>query len=123
MKESRVLTKLTKKTQYAWVYQRGRVWTEGLLIMKAVPNGLGLSRCGFSVTKKVGNAVQRNRLKRLLREVMHLQIINPSWDVVFVVRPKAVTADYHQLEEAVTKLLTRARLLEDSDEAVSARFN
>ncbi len=91
--------------------------------MKAVPNGLGLSRCGFSVTKKVGNAVQRNRLKRLLREVMHLQIIKPSWDVVFVVRPKAVTADYHQLEEAVTKLLTRARLLEDSDEAVSARFN
>jgi len=82
--------------------------------MKAMPNGLSLSRYGFSVTKKVGKAVQRNRLKRLLREIMKLQSLRPGWDIVFIVRSVAVNTDYHQLEGAVTKLLARAQLLESN---------
>jgi len=82
--------------------------------MKAMPNGLSLSRYGFSVTKKVGKAVQRNRLKRLLREIMKLQSLRPGWDIVFIVRSVAVNTDYHQLERAAAKLLTRAQLLESN---------
>jgi len=83
--------------------------------MKAMPNGLSLSRYGFSVTKKVGKAVQRNRLKRLFREIMKLQSLRPGWDIVLIARPVAVNADYHQLERAVTKLLARAQLLESNE--------
>jgi len=82
--------------------------------MKAMPNGSNLSRYGFSVTKKVGKAVQRNRLKRLLREIMRLQSLKPGWDIVFMARSVAVNADYHQLERAITKLLARAQLLENN---------
>jgi ribonuclease P protein component len=109
MKESR---SLTKRSQYILVYQQGKVWANSLVVMKALPNGLSLSRYGFSVTKKVGKAVQRNRLKRLLREIMRLQSLKPGWDIVFIVRSVAANADYHQLKRTVARLLTRAQLLE-----------
>ncbi len=112
MKESR---SLTKRSQYILVYQQGKVWANSLVVMKALPNGLGLSRYGFAVTKKVGKAVQRNRLKRLLREIMRLQSLKPGWDIVFIVRSVAVNADYHQMERVVARLLARAQLLESSE--------
>ena len=106
---------LTNRAQYTLVYRCGKVWANSLVVMKAMPNRLSLSRYGFSVTKKVGNAVQRNRLKRLLREIMRLQSLKVGWDIVFIARPAAVDADYHQLERAVTRLLARAQLLEGNE--------
>jgi len=105
---------LTNRAQYTLVYRQGKVWANSLVVMKAMPNGLNLSRYGFSVTKKVGKAVQRNRVKRLLKEIMRLQSLRPGWDIVFMARSVAVNADYHQLERAVTKLLARAQLLESN---------
>jgi len=102
---------LTKRAQYVLVYRKGSTYIDRLIVMKALPNGLDLSRYGFSVTKKVGKAVQRNRLKRLLRQIVGSQLLKSGWDIVFIVRRRAVDADYHQLEKAVAGLLSRARLL------------
>lgn len=114
---------LTKRAQYDLVYRKGSTYIDNLIVMKALPNGLNLSRYGFSVGKKVGKAVQRNRLKRLLREIMRLQLTKPGWDIVFIARQGALTADYYQLERTIAKLLAQAQLLQGSNETISPEVN
>ena len=58
---------LTRPEQYSQVYNKGRSWGSEALVMKALPNQLAFSRYGFSVGRRVGGAVVRNKVKRRLR--------------------------------------------------------
>jgi len=102
---------LTKKDQYAAVYRKGDVLLSRLVVMKFMPNGLNYSRYGFSVSKTVGNAVVRNRVKRRLREICRLEGISPGWDVVLIARRESSTAKYSKLRDVVVRLLKKAGLL------------
>ncbi|MBA7638392.1 Ribonuclease P protein component [subsurface metagenome] len=114
---------LTKRAQYTLVYNEGKSWASSLLVMKALPNRLTLSRYGFAVSRKVGNAVTRNRVKRRLREILRLTSVKPGWDIVFIARPPAATTNYAELKKTVEGLLSRARLLMREDERVCLRIN
>jgi ribonuclease P protein component len=107
--------RLSKNSEYRAVYDRGETWVNELLVLKAAPNGLMRSRSGFSVSKRVGGAVVRNRVKRLLRENIRLVPLAPGWDLVFIARNAASGANYHQMEKAVEDLLERAHLLVEND--------
>lgn len=74
-------------------------------------------RIGFSITKKFGNAVQRNRIKRQLREILRLQYnqLKNGYDIIFVVRKEARGASYQMLEGAVYNLLRRGKLFKQGD--------
>ena len=101
---------LTRPGQYALVYGEGSSWRSKLVLMKILPNGLAFSRYGFSVSKRVGKAVIRNRIKRRLRGILRLTPVEPGWDIVFVVRPVAAGAGYANLRKSVEGLLCQARL-------------
>ena len=114
---------LTKRDQYALVYNKGSSWMSNVVVMKTLPNKLDLSRYGLSVSKRVGKAVTRNRVKRLLREVLRLTPIEPGWDIVFIARPRVASTNYAELEKSVVSLLSRARLLRREHEELCLRIH
>lgn len=114
---------LRKRSQYQTVYKSGRAWVDGFVVVKALPNGLEMSRFGFSVTKALGNAVVRNRVRRLLKEIVRLTPIEQGWDIVFIARPGAAVAGYYRLNMSVNKLLAQAHLLRGKNEVASAELN
>jgi len=111
--------RLTRPQQYALVYGKGSSWPSDLVVMRVLPNDLAFSRYGLSVSKRVGNAVTRNRMKRLLREIMRVVSLKPGWDIVYIVRPAAAATDYASLKNSVESLLSRADLL-DTEESIPA---
>ena len=84
--------RLSKDADYKAVYDARVRKSDGPLTFYTLPNGLGHPRLGLSVGRKAGNAVTRNRFKRLLRESFrHLQHELPgSYDIVAVVRAHEV---------------------------------
>jgi ribonuclease P protein component len=108
MKESE---KLTSPDQYTRVYNSGISKADRLLVLRAMPNQLELSRFGISISKRVGKAVVRNRVKRVLREILRQMDRGQGWDVVFIARNPSAGSDYQQLKYSVENLLTRSGII------------
>ena len=78
---------------------RTRGQANGLLVLYARPNRSNTNRVGITVSKKLGKAHIRNRIRRRVREVYRLNEdrFQPGWDIVVVVRSKAVEAEFEKL--------------------------
>lgn len=106
--------RLTARRQFLAVYDMGQRVTSRSFLLFGLPNDVGHSRLGITVTKKIGGAVRRNRIKRLLREVFrrNRQRLSPEIDVVVNARRGIEERSYGELEaEFVERFEQLARRL------------
>ena len=90
----------------------------GFLVLYARKNRTDCNRVGITVSKKLGKAHIRNRVRRRLREIYRLNedAFQPGWDIVVVARSRAVDADFTKLTKAYLQLAEKAGILTEIKE-------
>ena len=85
----------------------------GYLVLYARKNRGVTNRVGITVSKKLGGAVVRNRVRRRLREIyrLHETRFTQGWDIVVVARSRCVDAPFDKLTEAYLSLSQKAGIL------------
>lgn len=96
------------------LYHSGSV-ANGYLVLYFRPNRMAENRIGITVSKKLGHAVVRNRIRRRLREIyrLHEESFTPGWDIVVVARSRCVEADFGSLTKAYLSLAQKAGMLKE----------
>src|SRR5712691_5933876 len=105
--------RLRSNADFRRVRAARRSWAHPLLVLYVASNELEQSRMGVSVSRRVGQAVVRNKVRRRLREAVRARWseVAGGKDLLFVARGPCVAADWPALRGAVDQLLHRARLL------------
>jgi len=104
--------KIRKSSEFEQVFERGdRLHTEHFTLIYA-PNSFGFPRLGLVVGKRSSpSAVERNRIKRILREVFRQnKSLFDSFDVVFLAKKQSETLDYKKTEKEIADVI-RSKLL------------
>lgn len=111
----RFSSSLKENILFRRLYAKGRSAAGSYLVLYCRKNGTGQNRVGYTVSKKLGGAVVRNRVRRRLREIYrtHEEEFLPGCDIVVVARSRAAAAPYRKLERAMLALSARLGLLRE----------
>lgn len=104
---------LRNTRQFNQVYKKGKSIVNKHIVLYYVKNQTDENQVGFSISKKVGNAVTRNRVKRLMKEVYRLNeaSLKNGFDFVFVARVRSKDASFKDIEKAMTSCFRKSQLL------------
>ena len=99
--------RIRRRAEFKEVYDRGVRIHGRYATVFILPNQRAVGRLGIAATKKLGGAVQRNRAKRLIREVFRRNNIAPGFDVVVVPKRELLDATLTVLEADYRNSLDR----------------
>lgn len=111
-----------KKTQslklnrdFRRLYSKGKSFVSGYTVVYASENRYDVSRLGLTVSKSIGKAVKRNRLKRLMRESYRLMEdrINSGFDIIIVARNRALGKTQQQIQKDIEYAMRKLELISD----------
>jgi ribonuclease P protein component len=101
--------RIVRSSDFRTLYGEGRRLDAGRFVLFGKPNNLGYHRLGLTVSRKIGDAVIRNRVKRLFREIFRRSCADIPCHFDFIVNAKreCATATYATLREDFTSAATR----------------
>jgi len=99
--------RIRRRAEYQQVYERGVRFHSRYSTVSILPNQGGVGRLGIAATRKLGGAVQRNRAKRLIREVFRRNKIAAGFDVVVIPKRDLLDASLSTIEADYRTLLER----------------
>jgi ribonuclease P protein component len=107
--------RLRSPIEFERVRSTGKSWSNDFIVAVVIANELGQNRYGFAVGKRVGNAVARNRAKRLMRESarnLHPRL-KQGHDIVFIARNRVQpTTTQTAINDAIEAVLRKAGIVE-----------
>ena len=111
------INRLKKRYQFNYVYKSGEHFSSEHIVLYVVPSKTKSIKVGFAVTKKVGHAVVRNKIRRRLREIVriHLPNLKQSYNIIVVAKENIVDANFEQLGFEMNKLLKKANLFNEEN--------
>ena len=96
---------LNQNKDFLRLYYRGKSCARPAVVVYAMKNRAGVCRVGITTSKKIGNAVERNRSRRVIKaaftDVLKENQINGNWDFVFVARTKTKYLKSTHIEKAM----------------------
>lgn len=107
--------RLRHSNDFARLRADGQVWRQADLLISYAPNELPHNRYGFVTSKRVGNAVTRNRVRRHLREAVrrHHEMCQQGYDIVLIARPSITQKPFANVERIVCTLFAQAGILKE----------
>jgi len=107
------LGRLKRRAEFVRAAKAGRKAARDSLVLQALARSDGETRLGFTATKKIGNAVARNRAKRRLRAAARIRLSDappPGWDLVLIARDITGTCPFSKLMADLDNALVKAQV-------------
>lgn len=107
------MERLKSPREFSVVYSQGRPCFGRFIVVSVLPTGREVSRVGFAVSKKIGNAVTRNKVKRRLRAIMQkvdLQV-ETGFDLIIGAKRTITTASFLEIEKDLNRSLNMSGLM------------
>lgn len=104
---------LKKNSDFSKVYNNGSSKANRYLVMYVMENGLGINRLGISISKRVGNSVERHYFKRCVKESyrLHEDMFNSGLDIVVLARQGAKNIKFKDIDSALMHLMRINKVL------------
>lgn len=104
--------RLRKDSDFKNIYRKGKSLATKTLVFYFIKNDLGYTRVGYSISKKVGKAVTRNRIRRLIKEnLKDIPDLKDGYDIIFIGRIPSSESDYKEIGKSIRYLFRKSGVL------------